>query len=224
MSNNFQELVSQNKRIDLFAYSVSREMEKDIREILKLILEKQGYPELREVIYTCLKELVVNAVKANFKNIFFEDYKEIDKLSSLINYYTALQVFKLELSREEASYLGELAQRSNLKVEIHFETKGSDLCLTVINPVPMIKIEQENVMRKLNDARKCENIAEYFKVNEVDPHKEGAGLGLILVTLMLKSLGIPGENFTVKSYVDRTVAKLIIPLTDKTLGRFNFQE
>ena len=194
MSENFKELISQNKKITIVTYSVDNEIEKKVRYILKLILEKYECLELHIFIYTCLKELVLNAVKANFKNIFFEDYKSVGKPDRALSYYKALQVFKLEMSREEASYLGELARRSNLFAEIHFEVKNNNLAMSVVNPLPMTKIEKDNVIRKLNESRKFNDIIEYYKILEKDPHKEGAGLGLVLITQMLQSLGIPVDN------------------------------
>lgn len=210
----------ENKKVKILAYSVSDRVLENIERILRLILENRRCEELYSPIYTCLKELLVNAVKANFKNIYFEGYTHFDKPDNPISYELGLKLFKLEMSRENAEYLSAIARKEDKKAEVMFNIIDNELKISVTNPVAMTAIEQENVNRKLNDARMCDDISDYFMKIEDDPNQEGAGLGLVLISIMLKNLGVTEDNFSIFSDENQTTASISIPLTQDTKEKF----
>ncbi len=208
-----EKAIQNNKKIRMIAYSVSETIEERLQGILDYILKRYDCHALLSSIYTCVKELLINAVKANFKHIYFEGYAPKNEADKIIDYELSLKLFKLELSRENAAYFEELARRSDIKSQIDISISNGTLYLEISNPVAMTDREYKNVQRKLDDARSCEDISEYFLKIEDDPEKEGAGLGLVLVSIMMKNIGIPEEFFSIKSFDDHTTATLIIPLT-----------
>jgi acid phosphatase class B len=166
-------------------------------------------------VYTCLKELLINAVKANFKNIYFEGYSSKKSSESIIDYELALKLFKLELSRENARHLERLARMYDMKAEVTIQTMDNKLYITVINPVEMTEREKNNVQYKLECGNRYNDIAEYFAENDNDVSAEadeGAGLGIILISLMLKSMGAGNRDFVITSENKQTTAVLKIPL------------
>ncbi|MCP4129522.1 MAG: hypothetical protein GY754_00760 [bacterium] len=215
-----EEAIEKNKVIRIIAYSVSDYVEKHIKDVLIGILEKHNCRKLFAPIYTCIKELIINAVKANFKHIYFENYTPKNESFDMISYDMALQLFKLELSRQNADYLREIAIRNNLKSEIRFKVTGEILEIAIINPVEMTERERNNIARKLKDSRECYDIAEYFFKMEHDLMQEGAGLGLVLITIMLKSLGVEGNGFRIESENRTTTATIKIPLCPETVERY----
>jgi len=212
--------ITENKKIRIIAYSVSDQVEKRIQYVLKEILDMYNCPALLPPLYTCVKELIVNAVKANFKYIFFEGYAPENDAEKFISYETALEVFKLEMNREEAKYLAAIARRNNIKSDILFELCGNELDIKITNPVTMTEIEKLNVKRKLIDAAQCDDISDYFLKNIDEQNSEGAGLGLVLVTIMLKNMGVPEKGFSIVSESAKTIASLRVPLTEETLVQF----
>ncbi|HPG49863.1 MAG TPA: hypothetical protein PLA65_10705 [Spirochaetota bacterium] len=163
-------------------------------------------------VYTSIKELMINAIKANYKNIYFEGYNPKIDTEQTIDYETALRLFQLEITRENAVSLEEFARASNYRTEIEVWTIEKVLHVMVTNPVKMTETELANVKRKLMDAEKCRDLADYFLNNMDDPYREGAGLGLILIMMMLKSLRAPKDSLVITSGEDRTSAYLKIPL------------
>ncbi len=193
-------------------YSISEDMENEVRGILHCILNDYNCEDLFAPIYTSVKELIINAIKANYKNIYFENYSSKSNLHRALKYETALQLFQLELNRENAGYLERIARSEDIKAEIALWTSEDFLHVEVVNPVMMTEIELTNVKKKLYDAESCGDIAEYFLRNIDDPMREGAGLGLILITMMLKSLQAPSDSLSISSDENRTTAHLRIPL------------
>lgn len=214
MALTLKEAIEQNKRIRILAYSVSDYVEHRMKEILEIVFTKYKKPDLVPPVYTCLKELLINAIKANFKHIYFEGYSSKNSSESILEYELALKLFKLELSRENADYLEKLAREFDMKAEVVIQTGSRDLNITVTNPVEMTDREKNNVRFKLDCASRYNDISEYFSEVETidDENEEGAGLGIILISMMLRNMGGSDDDFTIVSENNRTVATLRIPL------------
>ena len=217
-SVNLEEAVKNKKRIRIIAYSVSDYVEKRIKDVLNLIFRKHEKPDMIPVVYTCLKELLVNAVKANFKNIYFEGYKPLNDANDELAYDLSLKLFKLELTRENASHLEEFARRADIKAEVCIQENDDSIHIMVTNPVEMTDQEKMNVARKLECASRYNDITEYFMElegkDEENEHDEGAGLGIILISMMMRNMGASQEDFTITSSGNRTTAYLKIPLAN----------
>jgi len=209
------ESIKKNKKIKILAYSVSESVELRVKEVLNLIFDKYNKTGLIPPVYTCIKELLVNAVKANFKNIYFEGYSSKNSSEEIIEYDLALKLFKLELSRENARYLEKLARKFNMKAEVMLNVKNDKLFVLVINPVEMTDREKKNVQYKLDCAREYDDITEYFleNMNSSETDDEGAGLGLIMISMMLRNMGVAEKDFTIRSENNRTTASIVFPLT-----------
>ncbi|HXK66296.1 MAG TPA: hypothetical protein PK348_08525, partial [Spirochaetota bacterium] len=74
------EAINLNKPIIIKAYSVSESIEHYIKLVLAKILQKHNCEVLLIPLYTSVKELVVNAVKANHKFIYFEGKKSYESV------------------------------------------------------------------------------------------------------------------------------------------------
>lgn len=209
------EAIEQKKRIRILAYSVSDYVEHRMKEVLGLICKKYNRPDLVPPVYTCLKELLINAVKANFKNIYFEGYTPKNDSESIIDYELALKLFKLELSRENAQHLERLARKLDMRAEVTIQHGDQCLNISVTNPVGMTEREKSNVDYKLECASRYNDISEYFAENEDDVNTEvdeGAGLGIILISMMLKNMGATSQDFVITSENNRTTASLKVPI------------
>ncbi len=213
LDKTIQLAINRSKRIRIQAYSVSDTIEKRVQEILRLLLSSFNREDLVSGIYTCLKELLINATKANFKNLYFEDYSFDKNPGKNLDYETALKLFRLEISRENAGHLARIARSKKLSAEIIFSiTEENELFISVENPIEMTELEKETVSRKLEDARRCNDISEYFLEVEDDPNREGAGIGLVLIAIMLRNLGVQENKFTISSEDGVTYASFSVPL------------
>ena len=95
-----QEAIEKNKKIKILACSVSKIVEHRVKDVLQLIFHKYKKTDLIPAIYTCIKELLINEIKANCKNIYFLDCHSRNKSENIIEYKLALKLFKLGISRK----------------------------------------------------------------------------------------------------------------------------
>jgi hypothetical protein len=209
MTNNTK---NQENSARIVAYAITDTVENEVRSVLRSILDMHDCSDLLAPIYTSIKELIINAIKANYKNIYFEGYNPKVKNDDTIDYEMALRLFQLEITRENATTLEDFARKSDIKTEIEVWTIEKVLHVLVTNPVKMTDMEIANIQRKLVDAENCRDLADYFLSNMDDPYREGAGLGLILIMMMLKSLRAPKDSLVISSDSRKTSAYLKIPL------------
>ncbi len=193
-------------------YTISDDVERQIRQVILDILTLYKRTELMSPIFTSVKELIINAIKANYKNIYFENYDPKNKSLGMIDYEKALELFKLEIARENVNIFEEFARRDDMKAVIDIWAEDSTLHVKVMNPVGMTDTEINNVNQKLSDAENCKDLADYCIKNIEDPHREGAGLGLVLIKMMLKSLMAPNDSLVIFTDKKNTTAYLKIPL------------
>jgi hypothetical protein len=209
MQNDAQEPSDKTR---IIAYSISDDVETQIKNALREILRARNLEDLLAPIYTCVKELMLNAVKANFKNIYFENYVPVSNYQNVTAYETALKLFQVEMSRENAKHFGDIAREDDIKAVVEIWTVEDLLHVLVTNPVKMTETELKKVNQKLRDADNCRDLADYFMKHIHDPYREGAGLGLILIMMMLKSLQAPRDSLVILSENNTTTAYLKIPL------------
>jgi hypothetical protein len=206
--------------IRISAYSITEEVERSLRMALQCCLDLFDGAPLANPLYICLKELLINAVKANYKYIFFEGYPGDGAEGSALSYPEALKIFRMELSRSDILYFDVLARRYDIKADVDFRIEKETLIISVSNPVPMTGIESLNVAEKLKEAARCRDLTEYFmKVNE-DPNREGAGLGLVIVSMMMAGLGLGGKALSVETRHTHTVSELRIPMEASLVRRY----
>ncbi len=202
-------------------YDNNDAIKKEILNCLTDILDSYGCKSLKMPIYTCLNELLVNAIKANYKNLYFEEYSPQNNALEIIPYHKALQLFKLEMSTNRVDYLLQLAKKKDVKAVVTISVdEQNTLIITVSNPAEMTEVERENVRKKIELAHTYDTLSEYFTFSDNDPNKEGGGLGILFILMMMKSFGVDLNTFVIYSENNYTYSKISIPLTERTLRRY----
>ncbi|MBN1499939.1 MAG: hypothetical protein JW982_07285 [Spirochaetes bacterium] len=218
-------MVMKNKSSNIIAfhyetYSEDSNLEKQIKNVLSSILEQFGCGILVMPIFTCLSEMLGNAIRANFKNIYFENYTPKNNAMDLIPYNVALQLFKMEFAANTGTFHS-IARERSIKASIIMSIEKNILNIEVTNPMPLSDIEKNNINRKIEDSRKINNLNQYFREIADDPKREGAGLGIIFITMMLRSLGLPDDSLKIEIKNGKTVAEIAVPLTKTTVENYN---
>lgn len=204
-----QHAVAENKLIKVIAYTVIPMTETGLRRISEVVLDKYNKLEILPAVVMILKELALNAAKANFKRILFQS-KNLD-LENLDDYEIGMKEFKELLSEDWAVEYGKKSKKINLHVEIKFNYNEQRLLLQVINNFPLSQTEEARVREKLKMAMRYEDIGQFFM--ECGDETEGAGLGLVLIMTALKSFDIDPHAFTIfTNKKNQTVARIEFPL------------
>ena len=178
---------NKRKRIRYTITEFNPKTQARVRAILSGLLSSDFTNELRDSLHSCIMEILHNAIKANFKSIYFENQSPHETLSGKIDISTAISLFRLELSRSETT-LGRIAKKKGISSHLSFEFSKNSFTASVHNPIQMTADEQNNVYRKLEDAKKCDSLTDYIYQSQSDPSREGAGIGIVMTSLIIQGL------------------------------------
>jgi hypothetical protein len=194
-------------------YTLPRKVEKYIEKVVSLFLEYIRQSSLADNIIYCVQELVVNAKKANTKRVYFLE-KGLD-LSSPDDYSTGMETFREETLNNIQHYL-ELQREHKLYIKLMLHLKNNVITIEVRNNSIITLEELERIHRRLLKAGTYKDLEEAV-INSLDD-SEGAGLGLIILVLMMKKIGLSAKSFSILRTDSETVARIIIPKDLKRAG------
>lgn len=200
--------INKNQEVVFVSYSILDETEKHIQYALNKILEKHNKSDLYTPIYSSIKELIANAVKANAKYILIEEgeIKNPDDIKEVVTKVRNI------LNEESLLIYGIKAKQYRLSTRIYLKPQPTRLTIEVINNLPVTQRELERIRERIERSSNYDSIADFYLENP-DPSAEGMGLGLSMVVVLLKSVGIPYTNFTLYTdFKTKTIARIILPL------------
>jgi hypothetical protein len=192
------------------AYAVISATEAGLSYIVESILKKYNREDMLGPVYTSVKELSLNGAKANFKRILFED-ERIDSEDE-VEYDRGMDLFKQNLNENWVLEYGKKSKERKLYVDIFFDFNTDRLIVEVLNNRPISPKEDQRIREKFHTAMRYDDIAQFYM--EGGDSSEGAGMGIVLVTMMLKAQQIDPHLFTIRSdYREKTLARVEFPLS-----------
>ena len=168
-------------RITLLLYDFESRTGELIRQILQLLLKRQNLQAYTFDIFTCLKELSVNATKANYKILFEKFITKKQGIDTNNNYERFLSLFKKEIEENGNKRLYKLAEKKDKFISITFQSTDDSIEIWVINNSKLSIIEKRQLLKKLKNS----NI-DSDSMHKNDKLTEGAGLGIQLILNILK--------------------------------------
>jgi putative nucleotidyltransferase with HDIG domain len=192
------------------SYKLPPQTEGQIEEVLGVFLGELDRGILKDSLAYCLRELAVNGKKANTKRVYFEE-KGLS-LQDDREYAQGMQNFKNE-TLDNIHYWLEKQEAAGLYVKVVFHIQGRDLHIKIGNNTLITRKEQIRIYDRIARSRAFRTMEE--AMTSVLDDSEGAGLGIVILVLMLKKIGLDEEAFDIDVEGDETVARLIIPM-DKT--------
>lgn len=210
-NEKLENILHTGKPFQFVAFMLSDEDEAIIEKSIEKILNFYRKPELKEVTYSCVKELMVNGTKANLKNIFFDE-NNLD-INSADDFEEGTQKFKENISEQFAKELGKIAIKRGLFVRLIIEHEPMGLRIEAMNNTHINSKDEERLREKLKNAMDCENIIDFYM--KFADETEGAGIGLALVVVLLKESGIDPSHFRVFIKEKYTTARLEIPFSER---------
>lgn len=186
-------------------------MEIYIRNILIAFLEECHQEHLQEYLVFCLGELLTNAKKANTKRVYFKE-KGLD-IHDPEDYEKGMETFKEDTLTNIDHYL-EMQKKEGLYIKLDLQLRGDKVKIEIRNKAKLTVFEEERIQDKLNRVQQFDNMEEVY--NTVLDQTEGAGLGIIIMVLMLQKVGLAKENYQVESVGGETITRILLPC-NKTL-------
>jgi putative nucleotidyltransferase with HDIG domain len=190
-------------------YTLSHDTEVYLEEILGAFLTELGYAEIKDQLAYCLRELAVNAKKANTKRAYFLE-KDLN-LKDPDDYNEGMKTFKEE-TLENIQYYLQKQKEQGLYIKIIFHTQGKTFNIMVRNNVEITRKEQIRVYDRIARSRAFTSMEEAFAT--VLDNTEGAGLGIVILILMLKKMGLAEDSFSIDMEEGETIATISIPFSD----------
>ena len=174
--------------------------------ILETYLDELGQERILEPLSYCLKELIMNAQKANTKRVYFEE-KGLD-IDREDDYEKGMKGFRRESAERMDHWLERLKDRG-FTIGVTFHTTAGNLAISVRNSAELTSREQARIYDRITRARAYHSFVE--ALSKPLDSSEGAGLGILILLQFLKRIGVGEEAFNIETRQGMTVASLVIP-------------
>lgn len=202
--------------LTITTYTLPHEIEVYVEQVLETFLREVGHEKLKDYLSYCVRELAVNAKKANTKRVYFTE-RGLD-LNNPEDYKAGMQNFKQDTLDNIAHYL-QLQKEKGLYIKLIFQAKGPTVILEIRNNVAVSKTELIRIHDKLARSRQYNSLEE--ALTQVLDDSEGAGLGLVILVLMLKKVGLDEDCFDIVSNDTETIARISVPLEQTRIENLN---
>ena len=187
-------------------YTLPRKVEQYIEQVVSIFLDYVKQSRLRDNVIYCIQELVVNAKKANTKRVYFID-RGLD-LNDKNDYQQGMTTFKDDTLNNIDYYL-DLQRQQGLYIKLILHLKNNRITIEVRNNATITASELDRIQKRLQKAKEFQTMEEAI-VHLLDD-TEGAGLGLVMLVVMLKRLGLESNAFEILKAGNETVARIVIP-------------
>ncbi|MDR3168003.1 MAG: HDOD domain-containing protein [Treponema sp.] len=198
--------------LTITTFTLPHEVEIYIEQIVTVFLKQIDQEKLKDYIVYCVQELAVNAKKANTKRVYFIE-RGLD-LSKPEDYQKGMASFKEDTLNNIVHYL-QIQKEKGLYIKLILQMKKNNILIEVRNNVAVTKTELIRIHDKLARSRQYNNLED--ALSQVLDNSEGAGLGLVILVLMLKKMGLDEDCFDILSTEKETIARIIIPLDQTRL-------
>ena len=179
-----------------------------IDAILNHFLAAAGRPELEDKLAYCIHELANNAKKANTKRVYFIE-KNLD-MENESEYWIGMRHFRRE-TVENIDYYQERLKDLGLHIKVQFKLDTAGLTIAIRNNVRLTPIERGKIEEKIARSRAYRTLADAYA--SIEDTSEGAGLGIVMMIIMLRNLGLSERIIRFFSQEAETVVLLNIPNT-----------
>ena len=202
--------------LTITTYTLPHEMEDYIANVLRSFLTLLGQTQMIECLCYCVKELVNNAKKANTKRVYFKE-KKLD-INNIEEYNRGMVNFKQDTITDIKYYL-ELQRKQGYYIKTIFQSRNNKIKVEIRNKAELTVFEYKRIHDKITRAQQYDSIEE--GLNQVLDNSEGAGLGLVMMMLILRRIGLTEENYQVLSENGETITRLILPFSKEVIQNIN---
>lgn len=192
--------------ISITSYTLPKEIEAYINSVISEFLNQLHCADIIDYIIYFINELTTNAKKANTKRAYFKE-KGLD-IKNPQDYDFGMKNFKESTLSNISYYLG-LQKKMGLYVKVSLLVKKENVIIEVANNSQLTKQEFKRIFNKLVRARQFSSLDE--AVTQVMDESEGAGLGLVVMVLMLKKMGLDERAYQIDVVDGVTLNRVIIP-------------
>ncbi len=203
--------------LEITTYTLPKNMEVYIQEVLSEFLTQCHQDHMIEYLKFCVGELLTNAKKANTKRVYFKE-KNLD-INKELDYNEGMVFFKEETLNNIDHYLEE-QKKAGLYVKLVLQVDENFVKIEIRNNSVLTRFENQRILEKISIAQQYDSIEDVF--TKVLDQTEGAGLGIIIIILMLQKIGLSKQNYKVFTTNKETVTRIELPLNGKIAEHLDF--
>lgn len=193
--------------IEVVSYTLPRDKEMYIQEVLVVFLRECHQEHMTDNLCFCLGELLTNSKKANTKRIYFKEHN-LD-INNEMDYHQGMVSFKTDMLGNVNYYLAE-QKKAGLYVKLILQLNDDGIKIEIRNNSIVNVFETKRINEKLRASRRYTDPKQV--ISHVIDQTEGAGLGIIIIVLMLQKIGLSHENFKVFPTQTETITQMLLPL------------
>lgn len=187
-------------RIVMRLYDLEPKIGELIRKIITMLLTRQKLQNFTGDLFVCLKELAINASKANYKLLYEKHVTAPQGITSKNHYHEFLERFRNEIFDHGNKNLIEFAKKEDRFITITFQSSIEAIEIWVTNSQNISTIEKQQILKKLG--KNPRDADSFFDDDSSDDFMEGAGFGLNLILKVLSSYSQDPHPLKVVFYPD----------------------
>jgi len=203
------EAIQSGHPFSITTFSLSHEIEVYIDKVITVFLKSAKQEKLKDYVCYCVRELAANAKKANTKRVYFAEQGL--NLDNPEDYQKGMELFKKATLNNMAYYI-QLQKEKGLYIKLIFYIEDNTFHIEVRNNAAITHAELTRVYERLAHSHQYSNL-EAALAQPLDD-SEGSGLGLVILALMLKKMGLNENHFKIHGTKKETIAQLSIPLNN----------
>ena len=143
--------------LTITTYTLPHEVEVYMEQVIDIFLNELGQTKIKDYVSYCLRELAVNAKKANTKRVYFE--LQGLNLKDETEYEEGMRNFKAD-TLENINYYLQKQKEKQYYIKIIFLARGTSIIVEVRNNAEMTKTEFMRVQDKIARSRKYTSFEE----------------------------------------------------------------
>lgn len=205
-TSDFANKIENGETVGITFHYYNKKNNSFVSALIRKVLGRRNMNFLQDTIMTILREIIVNAVKANSKRLYFLSNNW--DISNTEQYLFGMESFK-EYIITKGENITDNLKENNLKVELFFKKTDSGLKIFVRNNAPILPKELERIRLRMECAKKYNDFAEVY--GDITDASEGEGLGLTLSMLFLRNSGIGEQSMQIGTDGKITQTTLTIP-------------
>jgi hypothetical protein len=186
--------------------TLPRKTEMHIERVLEMFLRAAGQERLKDYMAYCVWELAVNAQKANTKRVYFMD-RGLD-IDDPDDYKLGMVNFREDTLGNISHYM-KILEEKGFYVRLIIQMKQNVIHIEIRNNAVVTKAELLRIHDKLVHAGRYNSLED--ALSQVLDNSEGAGLGLVILVLILKKIGLSEDCFDILATGQETIARIVIP-------------
>jgi len=201
-----EEAIELGHPFTITTFSLSHEIEVYIDNVITIFLKWAQREKLKDYICYCVRELAANAKKANTKRVYFiEQGLNIDNPK---DYQKGMEHFK-KATLDNMAYYIQQQKKKRLYIKLILQIRENTFYIEVRNNAAITRAELTRVYERLARSHQYNDFEDAL-AHPLDD-SEGSGLGLVILALMLKKMGLTEDHFAISSSKTETIAQISIP-------------